>query len=57
MLGLGMASAHAPTMLQKAQYCREPASPAIIEGYVQRIEAAYARTPTGCGFAYWPAVP
>ena len=62
MLGLGMASAHAPMMFQKAQYWprmveRIPAvarehlphsarveltSPAVIEGYVQRIEAAFA---------------
>ena len=62
MLGLGMASAHAPMMFQKAQYwprmlerippaAREQlptsarlelGSPTIIEGYVQRIEAAFA---------------
>jgi protocatechuate 4,5-dioxygenase beta chain len=62
MLGLGMASAHAPMMFQKAQYWprvveRIPAkarehlphsarveidSPAVVEGYVQRIEAAFA---------------
>jgi hypothetical protein len=62
MLGLGMASAHAPMMFQKAQYWprvvdripavarehlpssarAELASPALIEGYIQRIEAAFA---------------
>jgi protocatechuate 4,5-dioxygenase beta chain len=62
MLGLGMASAHAPMMFQKAQYWPrmverippearehlphsarvELASPTAIEGYVQRIEAAFA---------------
>jgi catalytic LigB subunit of aromatic ring-opening dioxygenase len=62
MLGLGMASAHAPMMFQKAQYWPrmldripaqarehlphsarvELASPAIIEGYIQRIETAFA---------------
>jgi protocatechuate 4,5-dioxygenase beta chain len=62
MLGLGMASAHAPMMFQKAQYWPrmleripaqarehlpqsarvELASPAVIEGYIQRIEAAFA---------------
>ena len=62
MLGLGMASAHAPMMFQKAQYWPrmveripaearehlphsarvELASPTIIEGHLQRIEAAFA---------------
>jgi protocatechuate 4,5-dioxygenase beta chain len=62
MLGLGMASAHAPMMFQKAQYwprmlerippaAREQlptsarvelGSPTVIEGYIQRIEAAFA---------------
>jgi protocatechuate 4,5-dioxygenase beta chain len=62
MLGLGLASAHAPMMFQKAQYWPrvlerippearehlprsarvELASPALIEEYVQRIEAAFA---------------
>ena len=62
MLGLGMASAHAPMMFQKAQYWPrmveripaearehlphsarvELASPSIIEGHLQRIEAAFA---------------
>ena len=62
MLGLGMASAHAPMMFQKAQYwprvleripaeAREQlprsarvelATPAIIEGHIQRIETAFA---------------
>ena len=62
MLGLGMASAHAPMMFQKAQYWPrmldripaqarehlphsarvELASPAVIEGYIQRIETAFA---------------
>ena len=62
MLGLGMASAHAPMMFQKAQFWPrmleripaqarehlpkiarvELASPALIEGYIQRIEAAFA---------------
>jgi catalytic LigB subunit of aromatic ring-opening dioxygenase len=62
MLGLGMASSHAPMMFQKAQYWprvverippeareqlpksarTEIATPAIIEGNIQRIEAAFA---------------
>ena len=62
MLGLGMASAHAPMMFQKAQYWPrmleripaqarehlphsarvELASPGVVEGYIQRIEAAFA---------------
>jgi protocatechuate 4,5-dioxygenase beta chain len=62
MLGLGMASSHAPMMFQKAAAWPrvleripaearehlphsarvEIASPAIVEGYVQRIEAAFA---------------
>lgn len=62
MLGLGMASAHAPMMFQKAQYWprvmerlqreareqlprsarEEIATPAIIDGKIQRIEAAFA---------------
>src|SRR5262245_66500258 len=62
MLGLGMASSHAPMMFQKAEYwprmvelippeAREQlpknarveiATPAIIEGKIQRIEAAFA---------------
>jgi protocatechuate 4,5-dioxygenase beta chain len=62
MLGLGMASSHAPMMFQKAQYWPrvveripaearehlphsarvEIATPAIIEGHIQRIEAAFA---------------
>jgi protocatechuate 4,5-dioxygenase beta chain len=62
MLGLGMASAHAPMMFQKAQYWPrmveriplearehlphsarvELATPAIIDGHIQRIEAAFA---------------
>jgi len=62
MLGLGMASSHAPMMFQKAQYWPrmveripaearehlphsarvEVATPAIIEGHIQRIEAAFA---------------
>ena len=62
MLGLGMASSHAPMMFQKAQYWprmldripaearehlpssarKELASPALIEGHIQRIEAAFA---------------
>jgi len=62
MLGMGMASSHAPMMFQKAQYWPrmleripaearghlpqrariELATPAIIDGYVQRIEAAFA---------------
>jgi protocatechuate 4,5-dioxygenase beta chain len=62
MLGLGMASAHAPMMFQKAQSWPrvleripaearehlphsarvEIATPAIIEAYIQRIEAAFA---------------
>ena len=62
MLGLGMASAHAPMMFQKAQYWPrmleripaearehlpksarvELATPAIVDGYIQRIEAAFA---------------
>jgi protocatechuate 4,5-dioxygenase beta chain len=62
MLGLGMASAHAPMMFQKAQYWPrmlerippqarehlphsarvELGAPGVIEGYVQRIEAAFA---------------
>ena len=61
MLGMGMASSHAPMMFQKAQYWPrvverippearkhmphsmqvEIASPAIIEGHIQRIEAAF----------------
>ena len=62
MLGLGMASSHAPMMFQKAHYWPrvveripaearehlphsarvEIATPAIIEGHIQRIEAAFA---------------
>jgi hypothetical protein len=62
MLGMGMASAHAPMMFQKAQYWPrmldripaearehlphtarvELATPAIIDDYIQRIEAAFA---------------
>lgn len=62
MLGLGMASSHAPMMFQKAQFWPrvveripaearehlphsarvEIATPAIIEGHIQRIEAAFA---------------
>jgi len=62
MLGLGMASSHAPMMFQKAQYWprmldripaearehlpssarKELASPALIEAYIQRIEAGFA---------------
>jgi hypothetical protein len=62
MLGLGMASSHAPMMFQKAQYWprmldripaearehlpssarKELASPALIEGHIQRIEAGFA---------------
>ena len=62
MLGLGMASAHAPMMFQKAQYWPrmieripaearehlprsarvELATPAIVDGHIQRIEAAFA---------------
>jgi hypothetical protein len=62
MLGLGMASSHAPMMFQKAQFWprmleripaeareqlphsarTELASPALIEGHIQRIEAAFA---------------
>ncbi len=62
MLGLGMASSHAPMMFQKAQYWPrflerippiarehlphsarvEVATPSIIEGHIQRIEAAFA---------------
>jgi len=62
MLGLGMASSHAPMMFQKAEYWprvvgripaeareqlprsarEEIASPTIIDGHVQRIEAALA---------------
>jgi protocatechuate 4,5-dioxygenase beta chain len=62
MLGLGMASAHAPMMFQKAQYWprmverippearehlpqrarQELATPAIVDGYLERIEAAFA---------------
>ena len=62
MLGLGMASSHAPMMFQKAQYCPrvverlpaearehlphsarvEIATPAIIDGHIKRIEAAFA---------------
>ena len=61
MLGMGMASAHAPMMFQKAQYWPrmldripaearehlphsarvELATPAIIDDYIQRIEAAF----------------
>ena len=62
MLGMGMASSHAPMMFQKAQYWPrvmeripaearehiphsmrvEIATPAIVEGHIQRIEAAFA---------------
>src|SRR5262245_64821059 len=62
MLGLGMASSHAPMMFQKAQYWPrmveripaearehlphsarvELATPAVIDEYIQRIEAAFA---------------
>jgi protocatechuate 4,5-dioxygenase beta chain len=62
MLGMGMASSHAPMMFQKAQYWPrvvdrlpkealehlphsmrvEMATPAIIEGHIQKIEAAFA---------------
>ena len=62
MLGLGMASAHAPMMFQKAQYWPrmieripaearehlpktarvELATPSIVDGHIQRIEAAFA---------------
>lgn len=62
MLGMGMASAHAPMMFQKAQYWPrmverippearehlphsarvELATPATIDGHIQRIEAAFA---------------
>ena len=62
MLGMGMASSHAPMMFQKAEYWPrvverippearehlphsarvELATPAVVEGYVQRIEAAFA---------------
>jgi len=62
MLGLGMASSHAPMMFQKAQYWPrvlnripaearehlphsarvEIASPAVIDGHIQRIESAFA---------------
>lgn len=62
MLGMGMASAHAPMMFQKAQYWprmleripsqarehlpasarQELATPAVIDGYLARIEAAFA---------------
>src|SRR5262252_9118613 len=62
MLGLGMASSHAPMMFQKAQYWPrvverlpaearehlphsarvEIATPAIIDGHIKRIEAAFA---------------
>ena len=62
MLGMGMASSHAPMMFQKAQYWPrmieripaaareqlptsarvEMATPSIIEGHIQRIEAAFA---------------
>ena len=62
MLGLGMASSHAPMMFQKGQYWprvvqripaearehlphsarKEIATPAIIDGHIQRIEAAFA---------------
>jgi hypothetical protein len=62
MLGMGLASSHAPMMFQKAQYWPrfleripkeareqlptsarvEAATPAIIEGHIQRIEAAFA---------------
>ena len=62
MLGLGLASSHAPMMFQKAQFWprmldripaearenlptsarAELASPVLIEGHIQRIEAAFA---------------
>lgn len=62
MLGLGMASSHAPMMFQKGQYWPrvverippearehlphrarvEIATPAMIDGHIQRIEAAFA---------------
>ena len=62
MLGLGLASSHAPMMFQKAQYWPkvvdripkvarehlpqsarvEIATPSIIEGHIQKIEAAFA---------------
>jgi len=62
MLGMGMASSHAPMMFQKAPYwprvmeripaeAREQlpksarveiATPAVVEGHIQRIEAAFA---------------
>ena len=62
MLGLGMASSHAPMMFQKAEYWPrmverippearehlphgarvEMATPSIIDGHIQRIEAAFA---------------
>jgi hypothetical protein len=62
MLGMGMASSHAPMMFQKAQYWPrvmeripaearehiphsmrvEVATPSIVEGHIQRIEAAFA---------------
>jgi protocatechuate 4,5-dioxygenase beta chain len=62
MLGMGMASSHAPMMFQKAEYWPrvvgripaearehlphsarvEIATPAIIDGHIQRIEAAFA---------------
>jgi protocatechuate 4,5-dioxygenase beta chain len=62
MLGLGMASSHAPMMFQKAQYWPrmieripalarehlphsarvELATPGIIDGHIQKIEAAFA---------------
>jgi hypothetical protein len=62
MLGLGMASSHAPMMFQKAQYWPrmidripaearehlphsarvELATPAVIDGHIQKIEAAFA---------------
>jgi hypothetical protein len=62
MLGMGMASSHAPMMFQKAQFWPrmveripaeareqlprsariEMATPSIIEGHIQRIEAAFA---------------
>src|ERR1051326_3103166 len=66
MLGLGLASSHAPMMFQKAQYCPkvvdripkvarehlpqsarvEIATPSIIEGHIQKIEAALDRKST-----------
>jgi hypothetical protein len=73
MLGLGMASSHAPMMFQKASAWPrmleripaearehlphsarvETASPAIVEGHIQRIEAAFA-TLRGVLQAYRP---